>query len=92
MQLQKQEHYINLQMDALCDPLTTHPIQTGWEICIEPYPNRQFRYIDNPDRQYGNGSVLTRTRTQSDGPEPLLTLGVDRLIYIRDTDLEEGHQ
>ena len=74
MQLQKQEHYINLQMDPLCDPLTTRPIQTGWEICIEPYPNRRFGCVDNPDRQFGNGSVLTRTRTRSDGPEPLLTL------------------
>ena len=74
MQLQKQEHYINLQMDPLCDPLTTRPIPTGWEICIEPYPNRRFGCVDNPDRQFGNSSVLTRTRTRSDGPEPLLTL------------------
>jgi len=74
MQLQKQEHYINLQMDPLCDPLTTGPIQTGWEICIEPYPNQRFGCVDNPDRQFGNVSVLTRTRTRSDGPELLLTL------------------
>jgi len=52
----------------------THPIQTGREMSIEPYPNRQFGFIDNPDRQFGNGSVPTRTRTRSDGPEPLLTL------------------
>ena len=74
MQLQKQEHFINLQMDPLCDPLTTRPIQTGWEIRIEPYPNRRFGCVDNPDRQFGNSSVLTWTRTRSDGPELLLTL------------------
>jgi len=74
MQLQKQEHYINLQIDPLGDPLTTCPIQTGWEICIEPYPNWEFGWVANPDHQFGNGSVLTRTRTRSDGLEPLLTL------------------
>jgi len=73
MQLQKKEQYINLQMDPLCDPLTTRPIQTGWEICIEPYPNRRFGCVDNPDRQSGNSSVLIWTRTRSDGPEPLRT-------------------
>jgi len=41
---------------------------------MQPYPNGQFRLIDHPDRQSGNGSVWTRTCTQSDGPEPLLTL------------------
>ena len=61
-------------MDPLCDPLTTRPIQTGWEFTMEPYPSGQFGFIDDPDRQFGNGSVWTRTRTQSDGPEPLLTL------------------
>ena len=61
-------------MDPLGDPLTTRPIQTGWEFTMEPYPSRQFKFIDDPDRQFGNGSVWTRTRTQSDGPEPLLTL------------------
>jgi len=74
MQLQKQEHYINLQLDPLCDLLTSSPIQMGWEICIEPDPNRRFGCVDNPDRQFGNGSVLTRTRTRSDVPEPLQTL------------------
>ena len=41
---------------------------------MEPYPSGQFGFIDDPDRQFGNGSVWTRTRTRSDGPEPLLTL------------------
>jgi len=82
MQLQKQEHYINLQMDPLWDPLTTRPIQTGWEICIEPYPNRRFGCFDNPDCQFGKGSVLTRTQTRSDGPEPLLTLDVANVQYL----------
>ena len=61
-------------MDPLGDPLTTRPIQTGWEFTMEPYPSVQFGFIDDPDRQFGNGSVCTRTRTRSDGPEPLLTL------------------
>jgi len=55
-----------LQMDPL--ELRTRPIQTGREMSIEPYPNRQFRFIDNLDRQFGDGSVPTRTRTRSDGP------------------------
>jgi len=32
-----------------------------------------FRFIDNLDRQFGNGSVWTLTRTGSDGPELVLT-------------------
>jgi len=40
---------------------------------MEPYQNRQFGCIDDPDRQSGSGSVPTRTRTRSDGPDPLLT-------------------
>ena len=65
-------------MDPLGNPLTARPIQTGWEFTMEPYPSGQFRFIDDPDRQFGNGSVWTRTRTRSDGPEPLLTLGLTR--------------
>jgi hypothetical protein len=61
-------------MDPLGDPLTTRPIQTGWEFTMEPYPSGQFGFIDYPDRQFGNGSVWTRIRTRSDGPEPFLTL------------------
>jgi len=41
---------------------------------MEPYPSGQLGFIDDPDRQFGNGSVWTRTRTHSHGPEPLLTL------------------
>jgi len=61
-------------MDPLGDPLITRPIQTGLEFTIELYPSWLFGFIDNPDRQFGNCLVLTWTRTQSDGPEPLLTL------------------
>jgi len=61
-------------MDLLGDPLTTRPIQTGWEFSMEPYPSGRFRCVDDPDPQFGNGSVWTRTQTRSDGPEPLLTL------------------
>jgi len=66
--------YINLQMDPLYNPLGTRPIQMGREMSMEPYPNRQFGFIEDPDRQSGSGSVLTCTRTRSDGPDPLLTL------------------
>jgi len=38
-----------LQMDPLEDPLKTRPIQTGREISIEPYPNRQSGFTDHPD-------------------------------------------
>jgi len=61
-------------MDPLGIPLTTRPIQTGWEFTIELYPSRRFGFIDNLDLQLGSGSGWTRTQTQSDGPEPLLTL------------------
>jgi len=61
-------------MDPLGDPLTTRPIQTGWEFTMAPYPSGQFGFIDHPDRRSGNGSVGTRNRTRGDGPEPLLTL------------------
>jgi len=40
---------------------------------MEPYLNRQFGFIDDPDRRSGCGSVPTRTWTRSDGPDPLLT-------------------
>jgi len=72
---------MKLQMDVLGDPLTTHPNQTDSEITIELYPNWQFGCIDIPGSQFGNGSVSTRTPTQSDGPERLLTL-VMNIYYI----------
>jgi len=61
-------------MDPLGDPLTTRLIQTGSEFTIELYLSVQFGFIDDLNRQLGNGSVWTRTRTRNDGPEPLLTL------------------
>jgi len=70
-------------MDPLGNPLTTRPIQTGWEFTMEPYPSGQFGFIDDQDRQFGNGSVSTRTLTRSDGPEPLLTpVVMHRLILL----------
>jgi hypothetical protein len=65
---------MNLSMDPLGNPLTTRPIQTGWEFTMEPYPSGQFGFIDVPDRQFGNGLVRTWTQTRSDSTEPLLTL------------------
>ena len=43
---------------------------------MEPYPSWQFGYIDDLDPQFGNRLVWTRTQTQSDSPELLLTLNV----------------
>jgi hypothetical protein len=63
-----------LQMDPLEDPLRTCPIQTSREMSIEPYLNRQFGFIEDSERQLGDSSVPTRTRTRSDGLERLLTL------------------
>jgi len=48
---------------------------------MEPYASGQFGSIDDLGRQFGNGSVWTGTRTRSDGPEPLLSLG-ERLDMI----------
>ena len=70
-----------LQLDPLYNLLTTRPVQMGREMSMEPYPNRQFGLIDNPDRQSGSGSVPTWTRTRSDGPEPLLTLHTPSPAY-----------
>jgi hypothetical protein len=61
-------------MDPVHNPLITRPIQTGMEMAMELYPNRQCRVVDAPDRQSGSGLVPTPTRTRSDGPDPLLTL------------------
>jgi len=55
-------------------PADNPPNSDGWEICIEPDLNWRFGCIDNPDHQFGNCSVLSQTRTWSDGPELLLTL------------------
>jgi len=65
-----------LQMDSLDNPLTTRQTQAGREISIELYQNRRFRFIEDPDCQLGVGLVMNRTRTRSDGPEPLLLLVV----------------
>jgi len=61
-------------MDPLYNPLRTRPIQTGREMSIELYLNRQFWSIDDLDRQSGSGLVWTQTHIRSDDPEPLLTL------------------
>jgi len=71
---------MNLQMDPLGDSLKTRRIQMGWEITIELYPNWRFWCIDNPDRQFVNGSVPTQTRTRTDGPEPLVTLWCPNML------------
>jgi hypothetical protein len=70
-------------MDPLYNPLGTHPIQTGREMSMKPYPNRLFGFIDDPDRQSGSGSGSTGTRTRSDGPDPLLTQDI---VFLSETD------
>jgi len=64
-------------MDLLGDPLTTRPIQMGWEFTMEPHPSGHFGFIDDPDRQLGNVSDWIQTRTWSDDPEPLPTLNTN---------------
>jgi len=71
---QKQEHYINREMDPLDNPLWTQPMQTGWENSIKLYPDEQFGCIDNSECKFGNSLVPTWSHTWSDGPQPLLTL------------------
>jgi len=61
-------------MNLLGDPLTTRPIQMRWDFTMELYRSKQFGFVDDPDRQFVNGSVWTQTRTLSDGPELSLTL------------------
>ena len=51
-------------MDPLYNPLGTRPIQMGREMSMDPYPNRQFGFIDDPDRQSGSGSVPTVPRPE----------------------------
>jgi hypothetical protein len=82
-------------MDPLGNTLTTHQIQTGWDFTMEPYLSGQFGFVDDPDRQFGKGSVWTLTRTQRYGLEPLLTLlagyGPARLKeYLEAVNLEGG--
>jgi len=71
-------------MDPLEDPLRTRRNQTDREMLIEPYPNRQFAFIENPDRQFTNVSVPTWTRTPTGGAEPLLTLSLPPRIRNAD--------
>lgn len=73
---QKQEHYINLPMNPLENPLATHPILMASEMSIEPYTNWQFGCADNPDHVFVHGLVLTPTRTGSGGSELLLIVSV----------------
>ena len=70
---QKQEHYINLQMVPLDNPLTTRSIQMDWDISIQLYLKSQLGCIDNLDCQFGDSVNPNWTRIQSDNPEPFLT-------------------
>ena len=56
------------------DPLTILPIETCCKFTIGSYPSALFRFIDDTDCHFGNDSIWTRIRTQSDGRELLLTL------------------
>jgi hypothetical protein len=63
-------------MDLLGDPLTTHPIQTGWKITIEVNERFQFGFINNLYHHFRNRSVWTWIRTWSDRLEQLPILFV----------------
>jgi len=77
-------------MDPLGDPLTTRPIHMGWACTLELYPSRQFGFIDDLDRQFGNGLVWTRTQTRGDGPDPLLTLHMAESTISRKSNLQHS--
>jgi len=71
---QNEELCMNLQTDTLDNPLITLWIGTGCEIYIELNLNWQFGWVDDTDLQFRANLFMTRTRTRSDGPEPLVTL------------------
>jgi len=70
-------------MDLLGNPLTTRPSQTARKYTVEPYPSWRVTYIHHRDCQFGNGLVSTRSRTRSDGPEPVLTIVISLLWPIQ---------
>jgi hypothetical protein len=80
--LQKDDIQMNVWMDPLGDPLANRPIHMSWELSMELYLSCRFGLIDILNSQVTNCSVWGRTRTQSDSPEPLLTLIA---IYIYST-------
>jgi len=55
-------------------PAYNPPDSDGLGVHHVPYLSGKFGFIDDLDRQFGNGLVWTRTRTRSDGPELFLTL------------------
>jgi hypothetical protein len=74
---------MNLYMDPLGDQMTIQPIQTISAFTIELYMSGWFKFIYDQDRQFGNVSVWTRTRTRSAGPEQLATLLGNKLLSIQ---------
>ena len=77
-------------MDPLGDPLTTGPIQAGWEYPIELYLRWQFRFIKDPDHRFVNGLVWTWTQTPSDSLELLLTLSTSSTLSYTPTFMLNG--
>jgi len=77
---QKRKHYMNVQTDPLDNPLTTRSIWIGWELSIKQYLKSHFGLIDNLDRVFGDGSVLTLTWTRSGSTEPLLLLHMTKQL------------
>jgi len=80
IQQQKQEHYMNVQTDPLDKQLTIRPIETGWEVSNELYPNWHARLLDVTGWVFGDCSVPTPTWTQCASLESLLT-PVRSLLY-----------
>jgi hypothetical protein len=64
---------MNAEMYLLGDPLRTLLIQTSSQLTGGPYLIGRPGFIDNPDHQWGNSSVWTRTWTRSGGLPLLLT-------------------
>ena len=47
---------------------------------MEPYMSGQLGFIDNQDRQFGNGTVWTLSQTRNHSPEPLLTICIQDVM------------
>jgi hypothetical protein len=75
---QTKAHFMKLQMDFLCNPLTPRQFLMGWEISNKPYPNWQIRCIYNLDHKFGNVFISTSTCPQNHHLGRLLILVVSK--------------
>ena len=68
-------------MQLVGDPQSTIQIQMWWESTIELYPSRLFRFIDNLDEQYCNGTVLSVTQSRCHTCRACANTGLNELRY-----------